>query len=349
MSVEPIPCFATATGGSCCGRRGLPESLAHLMYQEYLRLGSLSKVAKEHGRTRQAVWDILKRRGYRINVLKRNTDCVLHEGMKFTPDKNGFLRCTRHDKVEGERYLHRRIWVAANGDIPKGYEVVFDNQDKNDCRLENLRLSRVGKRCKELGRVQNGTTVRRQNERIESVKPWIYKQAARLAETNGLPIEQLVQEGMLGAIEADRRYDASKGANFLTYSIFWIKNYQLRACTRGRAALDLPGGVSYKVVSSLNEPLSNDDHDGAEKIDFLAVPETVTSDVIGEEKRALLGRAIDRLPKQLSTVIRARYLQEKTLDEVGLEMGLSGERIRQLEVKAMGRLRRSILVRRSVA
>lgn len=38
------------------------------------------------------------------------------------------------------RAKHRLIWEAANGPIPKGYAVIFMDQDKTNLALDNLRL-----------------------------------------------------------------------------------------------------------------------------------------------------------------------------------------------------------------
>jgi RNA polymerase sigma-70 factor (ECF subfamily) len=39
--------------------------------------------------------------------------------------------------------------------------------------------------------------------------------------------------------------------------------------------------------------------------------------------RELLGRAIERLPKTLGIVVRARWLEERSYDEIGRELGIS--------------------------
>jgi hypothetical protein len=38
------------------------------------------------------------------------------------------------------RQKHRVVWEAANGPIPKGYNVQFRNKNRQDCRIENLDL-----------------------------------------------------------------------------------------------------------------------------------------------------------------------------------------------------------------
>ncbi|MDH3284485.1 MAG: RNA polymerase sigma factor RpoD/SigA, partial [Acidobacteriota bacterium] len=45
----------------------------------------------------------------------------------------------------------------------------------------------------------------------------------------GLPLEDLLNEGNLGLIEAARRYDPSKGTKFITYAIWWIRKSILKA------------------------------------------------------------------------------------------------------------------------
>jgi RNA polymerase sigma factor (sigma-70 family) len=45
----------------------------------------------------------------------------------------------------------------------------------------------------------------------------------------GVPVEDLVNEGNLGLIEAVRRYDPRRGTRFLTYAVWWIRKAVLRA------------------------------------------------------------------------------------------------------------------------
>lgn len=57
--------------------------------------------------------------------------------------------------------------------------------------------------------------------------------------------------------------------------------------------------------------------------------------------------AVERLPERERNLIRARYLEGKTLDEMGKEMGgISRERVRQIEKKGLDSLRRHFNPRR---
>jgi hypothetical protein len=121
-----------------CGRRGLPACVVTLMFADYQRLNSLSKVAALHGRTRQSIFQIFKNHGLPMNTVKRHA-VVVYLGRKFTPGKNGYLRdtlCRRRKSVEQQ--LHRIVWQDIHGPIPAGWRVSFKDGNKSNCAPDNL-------------------------------------------------------------------------------------------------------------------------------------------------------------------------------------------------------------------
>ena len=72
--------------------------------------------------------------------------------MKLTPykTKNNYLMVSLHDR-EGKRkrfYLHRLVYMAFFGDIPKGLEIDHILNDKANCSVSNLRLASHRNNCK---------------------------------------------------------------------------------------------------------------------------------------------------------------------------------------------------------
>ena len=64
--------------------------------------------------------------------------------------KNNYLMVSLHDR-EGKRkrfYLHRLVYMAFFGEIPKGMECDHINNDRANCSVSNLRLASHLNNCK---------------------------------------------------------------------------------------------------------------------------------------------------------------------------------------------------------
>lgn len=98
--------------------------------------------------------------------------------------------------------------------------------------------------------------------------------------------------------------------------------------------------------TSLQAPISNNGEEGAERLDMLAsddpTPDEQVSDMIDTERRLdWLRGAMSHLNERETRIIRARRLSEDsaTLEELGCELGISKERVRQIETRAMEKLK----------
>ncbi len=115
-------------------------------------------------------------------------------------------------------------------------------------------------------------------------------------------------------------------------------------------------GVSVKDVAtmdarlggpdiSLNMPVATDEESGSERQDFLPseapTPDEMVGDSIdGERRSEWLTSALNILNERELMIVKKRRLSEKgaTLEELGLELGISKERVRQLENRALKKL-----------
>jgi RNA polymerase primary sigma factor len=203
----------------------------------------------------------------------------------------------------------------------------------------------------------------------------------------GLPLEDLLNEGNLGLLEAARRYDPEKGTKFITYAIWWIRKSILKALAEqvnlvrvptyqmkkvkevrqaeqelrgelGRAPdrqeisdhLAVPVKKVDQVLQVNTREMSIDDSvskDRSTPVSDYLVDEEVTSPEEGLLKRegtGLVAEALDYLNDQECFVIKHRFGLEGhpilTLKEIGAKMGVSRERVRQIECQAKTRLRR---------
>ena len=136
-----------------------------------------------------------------------------------------------------------------------------------------------------------------------------------------IPYEEALQAGRIGLWRAIRGYDPARGTAFSTYA--WVAIWRHIHCRGKELSRDSDAGVpempapwvALDPVEEVEKHLS---------IDAL-------QDLVGQ------------LPKRLRRVIVGRYgLGEQppcTLRELGKELGLSGERVRQLQQEALAWLR----------
>lgn len=103
--------------------------------------------------------------------------------------------------------------------------------------------------------------------------------------------------------------------------------------------------------TSLNAPLRNDSETASERIELLIYdapsPDEVAGETIDGERRAQwLRQALDTLSRRELTILRERRLSEEgaTLEALGAALGISKERVRQIESRALEKLR-TVLVK----
>ncbi len=102
--------------------------------------------------------------------------------------------------------------------------------------------------------------------------------------------------------------------------------------------------------SSLNAPLMEDESGSADRQDFLVagdpLPDELVSTSIDDARRVhWLNDALDVLSERELKIIRERRLQDDgaTLEALGSKLGISKERVRQIETRALEKLRAALL------
>ncbi len=120
-------------------------------------------------------------------------------------------------------------------------------------------------------------------------------------------------------------------------------------------------GVSVKDVAtmdhrlsgpdtSLNAPLTMDDESGSGRMDFLVdggpLPDEIVEDHIdGQRRTAWLRQAMAVLNPREMLIVKRRKLEDEasTLEELGASLGISKERVRQIETRAMEKIKDTLI------
>ncbi|MFN7136317.1 MAG: RNA polymerase sigma factor FliA [Thermomonas sp.] len=223
---------------------------------------------------------------------------------------------------------------------------------------------------------QNGDAAAIVARHSELVRRIAHHLAARLPSS--VEVDDLIQAGMIGLIEAARNFQSDQGATFETYASIRIRGAMIDAiragdwvprsvhrryrdvvaATRaieqreGRAATaqEIAGALGMSVDdyhqvlqdAARGQLLSLDEyveeHDGEPR---LGQHDHATPARRFEQSafRVALGEAIDNLPEREKMVLSLYYEQELNLREIGSVLNVSESRVCQIHGQAMLRLR----------
>lgn len=170
----------------------------------------------------------------------------------------------------------------------------------------------------------------------------------------GVPLADLLQEGIQGLMHAIELFEVERGVTLATYAVPWINNYAQRAVQNRGRTIRVPiyvqrGGMSPELLNlepqSLDAPLS-DEQGAATVMDITPDPNAVCPEAIAGTMTMdeLLTLGGQELTKQMRRVLLARYGSDEplTFAELGAEMKVCRERVRQIEEEAKCRLVRRL-------
>lgn len=165
--------------------------------------------------------------------------------------------------------------------------------------------------------------------------------ALQYIDRTTLPVEDLFSVGCLGLIKAVDSYDEQNNSYFTSYSSLWIRQHIDRYIMDKEALIRLPVYQQSKSdaieVSSLDQMFDNDDDlDFYDNYDIYEISEH-------HLLKELMQKALSTLPEKEAQIIKLRFglfdNNEYTLEDVGLMFNVTRERIRQLETKALRKMK----------
>lgn len=178
-----------------------------------------------------------------------------------------------------------------------------------------------------------------------------YAKNQPIADAAGLTFEDFEQEGFFVVERCAKAYDPDKGS-FSTLLEYYVKS-QIRAMTCGEHSRTVEDESGRRVqiaadplnrCQSLDQHVDESDEGSATLGDLTADPaaaqafESVDDDLYTQELHAALEEALHKLTARQEEVIRRRYYAGQTLQEAGEQIGLSHNRVRQIEVSAFRKL-----------
>lgn len=232
-------------------------------------------------------------------------------------------------------------------------------------------------------RVQEGDKVARQ--RLVEANMRLVINIARSYRNKAVPLEDLIQEGAIGLMQASERFDPARGFRFSTYATHWIRQAIGRAIDNKAKAIRIPAHVSQTmrriereklrlvgekgteptqeeiaeamgmtvkklttIISSCQEMLSLDmsvGEAGNTTLGGLIKDESADPEdqVLTEEVKAELRQIFRELNDRERCVMEMRFQLDPNSamlqEDVAKHMNITRERVRQIEMQALKKLR----------
>ena len=207
---------------------------------------------------------------------------------------------------------------------------------------------------------------------------------AKKFQGQGIPFEDLINEGNLGLIKAVDRFDESRGFRFISYAVWWITQGIRQAIQKTGRVIRLPAhiresmGKLYRKSIELEqnierepsaeelaeitktspgwiddlkkvftEPVSLDDSFGDSDTALMHLlaskdprPEaTLMKNSLEKEILSVLDTLGDREKFVIINYFGFQGKEQKNLQEIGNDLNITSERVRQIKDRALQRLR----------
>lgn len=186
-----------------------------------------------------------------------------------------------------------------------------------------------------------------QNKILTSNLRFVFETAKKY-RGNGVPMEDLIAEGNMGMVKAISKFNLAYDVKFYSYAVWWIRQAMQSLVQKTQISNSIEKGDD-ELNSIVRENTVSDGED-----DVINVREVILSDEedemnkeISKNQKVVVDKLMVGLDGREKMIIEQYYglngEEERNLEEIGVELGITKERVRQIKKKILFRMRSEVL------
>lgn len=258
-------------------------------------------------------------------------------------------------QLNSNNYINQEEVSSYLKDIRKIQVMTVDREKELSEKMKNANLTELEKEQIERELVQGNLRF------VISV--------AKQYQNQGVDFPDLIAEGNLGLLKAIKNFDWSKELRFISYAVWWVRQSIIQSLNDNARTIRLPVNVvqefqkakkdyqskgteideKFSLIPSMIGLDLEINEDGDTLVDVVKNENAIDPDHIFNSKDLLkdaLMKILSKFDEREKLIIEdyfGLYGQPKTLEDIGEELNLTKERVRQIKQKVLKKLRNESL------
>lgn len=224
-------------------------------------------------------------------------------------------------------------------DFTETVRVYYDDLKKYK-PLTKAKERRLLKKCKK-------GNLKAKNEILEANLRFVFD-IAKHYTGRGVPISELISDGNMGLLRAIDKFDETKDVKFISYAVWWIRQAMLESIKKRNSISFVEIEPNTDNDASMDKKLIEDDEDDVSFNNDFSNENDEKSREVTENQRNIITSLIGTLSDRERDIVENYYgindKKELTLTDIGKKYNLSSERVRQIKLNAIRKLRSKILL-----